>query len=93
LDFRTIVRKFFYHRNYSVYVLYFSNLFHFPCRNITTHPTGSPRNLMLLFGAGAGDKKGNGIDAIALKGLVGKAIGGFWGLCPGFVQIGLVRGY
>lgn len=44
--------------------------------------TGAPKNLSLLFGPGPGDKKGNGIDAIALNGLVGKAIGGFWGLCP-----------
>jgi propionate CoA-transferase len=51
--------------------------------------TESPRNLTLLFGAGPGDKKGNGIDAIALKGLVGKAIGGFWGLCPELVKLAL----
>ncbi|MDQ2696828.1 MAG: malonate decarboxylase subunit alpha [Pseudomonadota bacterium] len=44
--------------------------------------TGTPTNLSLLFAAGPGDKKGNGLDALALEGLVGKAIGGFWGLCP-----------
>ena len=51
--------------------------------------TGSPKNLTLLFGAGPGDKKGNGIDAIALEGLVGRAIGGFWGLCPELVKLAL----
>lgn len=51
--------------------------------------TGSPKNLSLLFGPGPGDKRGNGIDAIALKGLVGKAIGGFWGLCPELVKMAL----
>jgi propionate CoA-transferase len=44
--------------------------------------TGTPRNLALLFGPGPGDKQGKGIDAIALPGLVSRAIGGFWGLCP-----------
>lgn len=44
--------------------------------------TESPRNLTLLFGPGPGDKRGNGLDALALNGLVAKAIGGFWGLCP-----------
>ena len=44
--------------------------------------TGAPRNLSLLFGAGPGNKDGKGLDALALPGLVRKAIGGFWGLCP-----------
>ena len=44
--------------------------------------TGHPRNLSLLFGAGAGDKAGRGIDVLARPGLVSRAIGGFWGLCP-----------
>lgn len=43
---------------------------------------GAPRNLSLLFGAGPGNKDGKGLDALALPGLVSKAIGGFWGLCP-----------
>lgn len=51
--------------------------------------TGSPKNLSLLFGAGQGDKKGNGVDALALKGLVGKVIGGFWGLVPNMVKLAL----
>jgi propionate CoA-transferase len=44
--------------------------------------TGSPRRICLLFGAGPGDRDGNGADALALDGLVAKVIGGFWGLCP-----------
>jgi len=44
--------------------------------------TGRPRGLTYLFAAGPGDKAGRGLDAIALEGLVERAIGGFWGLCP-----------
>lgn len=51
--------------------------------------TGSPRRLALLFGAGPGDKAGQGIDALARPGLVASAIGGFWGLCPGLARLAL----
>ncbi|CAB3772485.1 acyl CoA:acetate/3-ketoacid CoA transferase [Paraburkholderia humisilvae] len=44
--------------------------------------TGQPRALRLLFGAGPGDRRGNGADALALDNLVAAVIGGFWGLCP-----------
>ena len=44
--------------------------------------TGQPRNLKLLFGPGPGDRRGKGLDSLALEGLVNEAIGGFWGLCP-----------
>jgi len=44
--------------------------------------TGHPRDLSLLFGAGPGNKAGQGVDALATSGLVARAIGGFWGLCP-----------
>ena len=44
--------------------------------------TKQPRRLQLLFGPGPGNKRGKGVDALALDGLVSKAIGGFWGLSP-----------
>jgi len=44
--------------------------------------TGKPKALQLLFGAGPGDRRGNGADALALENLVAKVIGGFWGLSP-----------
>lgn len=51
--------------------------------------TGRPRGLTYLFAAGPGDKAGRGLDAVALDGLVTRAIGGFWGLCP--VLTGMAR--
>lgn len=50
--------------------------------------TGSPRNLNLIFASGAGNKQGMGLDRLAHEGLVGKAIGGFWGLCPELCNLG-----
>jgi propionate CoA-transferase len=42
----------------------------------------SPRDLTLLFGGGPGDGKEQGINRIALDGLVRRAIGGHWALVP-----------
>jgi len=44
--------------------------------------TGKPRHLTLLFAAGPGDKKTKGINRLALPGLIGNVIGGFWGFIP-----------
>jgi propionate CoA-transferase len=49
--------------------------------------TGKPESLRLLFGAGPGDRRGNGADALAVKNLVATVIGGFWGLCPRLGQM------
>ena len=49
--------------------------------------TGKPRGLKLFFASGAGDKQGKGLDALALEGLLEEAIGGFWGFCPGLVDM------
>ena len=42
----------------------------------------SPRDLTLLFGGGPGDGRDQGLNRIALDGLVKRAIGGHWGLVP-----------
>ena len=42
----------------------------------------SPRDLTLIFGGGPGDGKEQGINRIAIDGLVRRAIGGHWGLVP-----------
>ena len=49
--------------------------------------SGSPRKLNLLFASGAGDRKGRGVDALALPGMIDKVIGGFWGFCPDLVRM------
>lgn len=49
--------------------------------------TGYPQNLTYLFAAGPGDKAGKGLDAIAVPGLVQRAIGGFWGLSPALANL------
>jgi propionate CoA-transferase len=57
---------------------------------------GRPRNLKLFFGPGPGDRRGNGLDCLAIDGLVRKAIGGFWGLCPALAamaQKGLIEAH
>ncbi len=42
----------------------------------------SPRELTLIFGGGPGDGKEQGINRIAIDGLIQRAIGGHWGLVP-----------
>lgn len=49
----------------------------------------SPRVLTLLFAAGQGDKAGKGLDRLAIKGFVAKAIGGFWGFCPQLAKMSI----
>ena len=44
--------------------------------------TGYPRDLGLIFAAGQGDAKEKANNRLAHEGLVGRAIGGHWGLIP-----------
>jgi len=44
--------------------------------------TGAPRDLGLVFTMAAGNRLGRGLDRLAHKGLVNRAVGGHWAMAP-----------
>src|ERR1022692_2410518 len=44
--------------------------------------TGKPRELGLVFTMASGDRLGRGLDRLAHRGLLNRAVGGHWGMAP-----------